>query len=62
MGFALTAALAFCLWVVMWGLGSSGLDGILVTLVILVIAATVKSLGKFVPGASDRRKGASGGW
>ncbi len=62
MGLALTAALAFCLWVLMWGLGTSGLDGMLVTLLILVIGATVKSLGQFLPGASQRRKGSSGGW
>jgi len=61
MGLALTAALSFCLWVVLWGLGSSGLDGILVTLLILVIAATVKSLGQFLPGAG-RKSGSSGGW
>jgi len=60
MGLALTAALAFCLWVLLWGLGTSGLDGMLITLVILVIGATVKSLGKFLPGAG-RRSGA-GGW
>ncbi len=61
MGLALTAALAFCLWVLMWGLGSSGLDGMLVTLLILVIGATVKSLGQFLPGA-QRKRHHSGGW
>ncbi len=61
MGLALTAALAFCLWVLLWGLGSSGLDGMLVTLLILVIGATVRSLGQFLPGAS-RKRGGDGGW
>ncbi len=61
MGLALTAALAFCLWVFLWGIGTSGLDGILITLVILVIGATVKSLGRFLPGA-QRRGGSAGGW
>lgn len=60
MGLALTAALAFCLWVLLWGLGSSGLDGMLITLVILVVGATVKSLGKYLPTAS--RRSGSGGW
>lgn len=60
MGLALTAALAFCLWVLLWGLGSSGLDGMLITLVILVVGATVKSLGKFLPSAG--RRSGSGGW
>jgi len=61
MGLALTAALAFCLWVLMWGLGSSGLDGMLVTLLILVIGATVKSLGQFLPSA-QRKRNHTGGW
>ena len=61
MGLALTAALAFCLWVLLWGLGASGLDGMLITLVILVIGATVKSLTHFLPGAA-RRSGSGGGW
>jgi len=61
MGLALTAALAFCLWVVLWALGVKGFDGMLVTLLILVVAATVKSLTRFLPGAS-RGGGSNGGW
>jgi len=61
MGLALTAALAFCLWIVLWAIGVRGFDGMLVTLLILVIAATVKSLRQFLPGAS-RRRGPTGGW
>lgn len=61
MGLALTAAFAFCLWIVLWAIGVRGFDGMLVTLLILVIAATVKSLGQFLPGAS-RRSGSTGGW
>ena len=61
MGLAFTTALAFCLWVVMWALGVKGFDGILITIVIVLVAATVKSLTKFLPGAS-RASGHSGGW
>lgn len=61
MGLALTTALAFCLWVVLWAIGVKGFDGILIILVILVIAATIKSLGQFLPGAG-RKSGSSGGW
>jgi len=61
MGLALTATLAFCLWVVLWALGVKGFDGMLVTLLILVVAATVKSLTQFLPGAG-RKRGADGGW
>ncbi len=61
MGLALTATLAFCLWVVLWALGVKGFDGILITLLILIVAATLKSLTQFLPGA-QRRGGPSGGW
>jgi len=61
MGLALTTALAFCLWVILWAIGVRSLDAMLITLVILVIAGTVKSLGKFLPGAG-RASGSDGGW
>jgi len=61
MGLALTATFAFCLWVFLWAIGVKSFDAILITLLILVIAGTIKSLGKFLPGAS-RAKGSSGGW
>jgi hypothetical protein len=61
MGLALTATLAFCLWVFLWAIGVKGFDGMLITLVILVVAGTLKSLTKFLPGAG-RSGGPSGGW
>jgi hypothetical protein len=60
MGLALTAALAFCLWVFLWAIGVKSFDAMLITLLILVIAGTIKSLGKFLPGASRPSK--NGGW
>lgn len=50
MGLALTATLALCLWVVLWALGIKGVDGILLTIVIVLIGATVRSLARFLPG------------
>jgi hypothetical protein len=61
MGLALTATLAFCLWVVLWAIDVKGFDGFMITLVIILIAGTLKSLTKFLPGAS-RPRGSSGGW
>jgi len=61
MGLALTATFAFCLWVVLWALNVKGFDGMLITLTILVVAGTIKSLGKFLPGAG-RNAGSNGGW
>jgi hypothetical protein len=50
MGLALTATFAACLWVVLWALGIKGFDGILLALAIVLIGATLRSLGQFLPG------------
>jgi hypothetical protein len=62
MGLAFTVALAFCLWVFMWALGVKGFDGMLITLVIVIVAATLKSLTQFLPGAQRAKGGHDGGW
>ncbi len=62
MGLALVTTFAFCLWVVLWAIGVKGFDGFMITLVILLVAGTIKSLGKFLPGAGSRNAGANGGW
>jgi hypothetical protein len=61
MGLALAATFAFCLWVFLWAIGVKSFDAMLITLLILVVSATVKSLTQFLPGAG-RRGGSSGGW
>lgn len=61
MGLALVTTFAFCLWVIMWGLGVGGFDGMMVTLTIVVIAGTIVGLKRFLPSA-QRKGGSSGGW
>jgi hypothetical protein len=61
MGLALTTTLAFCLWVFLWALDVKGFDGFMITIVIVLIAGTLKSLTKFLPGGS-RPGGSDGGW
>jgi len=61
MGLALTVTLAFCLWVFLWAIGVKSFDAMMITLAIILVAGTLKSLMKFLPGAS-RPKGSSGGW
>lgn len=51
MGLALTTTLALCLWVVLWSVGVKGFDGILLTVVIVLIGATLKMLTRYLPGA-----------
>jgi hypothetical protein len=49
MGLAITTTFALCLWVVLWALGIKGFDGILLSIVIVLVAATLKSLMRFLP-------------
>jgi hypothetical protein len=51
MGLALTTTLALCLWVALWAVGIKGFDAIMLTAVIVLVAATLKSLAKYLPGA-----------
>jgi len=51
MALALTTTLALCLWVTLWAVGVKGFDAIMLTAVIVLVAATLKSLAKYLPGA-----------
>jgi hypothetical protein len=62
MGLALTTTLALCLWVSLWSVGVKGFDGFMLTVVIVLVAATLKSLTKYLPGVSSGPKKPSGGW
>jgi len=61
MGLALVTTLALCLWIVLWAVGVKGVDGIMLTVVVVLVAATLKSLLKYLPGlpSAERRPG---GW
>ncbi len=50
MGLILTAAAGLCLWIVLWALGTSGFDAILIAVVIVMIAILVRTLLPFLPG------------
>jgi hypothetical protein len=50
MALALTTTFGVILWVVLWALGVKGFDGFLLTILIVLLGATVKSLGQFLPG------------
>lgn len=50
MGLVLSATGAFSLWIILWSVGTKALDAFLLTLVIVLIAATVKALVPKLPG------------
>ena len=45
----------------MWAVGVSGFDGLLLVALVILIAATLRSLTQYLPGASDRTS-EPGGW
>jgi hypothetical protein len=50
MGLILTATAGLCMWIIVWSLGVSGLDAILITVVMVLIAIGVRNLLPFLPG------------
>lgn len=53
MGLVLTATAGLCLWIIIWALNVSGLDAILIAIVMVLIAIGVRNLLPFLPGRRD---------
>jgi hypothetical protein len=65
MALAIATTIAFCLWIVLWAIGVSGFDGLLLCTTIVLLVAGIRALGQFAP---DKRRGPGrgnapqGGW
>ena len=46
---AAAATFALCLWIVLWAIGVKALDGMLLVLLIVVVAAGIKILSVYLP-------------
>ncbi|MFZ0976363.1 MAG: hypothetical protein WAN22_29340 [Solirubrobacteraceae bacterium] len=53
MGVILTATAGLCLWIILWSLNISGLDSILIGIVMVLIALGVRQLLPLLPGRRD---------
>jgi hypothetical protein len=53
MGLILTATAGLCIWVVVWSLNVSGLDAIMVAIVMVLIAIGIRNLLPYLPGRRD---------
>jgi len=53
MGLILTGTAGLCLWIILWALNISGLDAILIAVVMVVVAVLVRNLLPFLPGRRD---------
>jgi hypothetical protein len=55
MGVLVTLIAGLVVWVVLWAIGAKALDAMLLTLLMLIVAAAVRLLVPFLPGR--RREG-----
>jgi hypothetical protein len=53
MGLILTATAGLCLWIVLWSLGVSGFDAILIGIGMVLITIAIRNLLPFLPGRQD---------
>jgi hypothetical protein len=53
MGLILTATAGLCLWIVLWSLGISGFDAILIGILMVLVAIAVRSVIPHLPGRRD---------
>jgi hypothetical protein len=53
MGLILTATAGLCLWIVLWALGTSGFDAILIAIAMVVVAIGIRNVLPFLPGRQD---------
>lgn len=53
MGFVFTVTAGLIVWIVLWSLDVKGFDAFMVTLLIVLLAATARMLVPFLPGRDD---------
>jgi hypothetical protein len=50
MGLFLTTCAALVLWIVLWALGAKSFDAFLITLLLVIVAATARIVTPYLPG------------
>ena len=53
MGLIITATIGLCLWIIVWALNVSGLDAIMIAIVMVLVAIGVRNLIPHLPGRRD---------
>ena len=53
MGLILTATAGLCLWIILWAMGVSGFDAILIAIVMVLVAIGARTVLPFLPGRQD---------
>ncbi len=50
MGFILTVTAGLIVWIVLWALGAKAFDSFMITILIVLVGATVRVLTPYLPG------------
>lgn len=50
MGIVVASTVGLTVWIVLWSLGAKAVDGFMITLLVVFVAATVKMVVPFLPG------------
>jgi hypothetical protein len=50
MGLVLTTTFGLIVWLVLWALGSKAIDSFLITVVVVLVGATIRMLTPYLPG------------
>jgi hypothetical protein len=53
MGLILTATAGLCLWIVLWALGTSGFDSIMIGIAMVLVAIAVRNLVPYLLGRRE---------
>lgn len=53
MGLSIAITFGLVVWIVLWSLGTKSLDAFLITIVVALLATTVRMLAPYVPGNRD---------
>lgn len=53
MGLAISITAGLAIWLVLWSLGSKSIDAFMITILIALVATTVRMLAPYLPGNRD---------
>jgi hypothetical protein len=53
MGFVFTVTVGLIIWIVLWALDIKAIDAFMVTVLVILLAATARALVPFLPGRDE---------
>ena len=53
MGFVVATTVGLVIWIVMWALGIKAVDAFMITLLLVILGATMRIIAPYLPGNRD---------